>query len=362
MKAVILLLVCCLLLCGCDSWMDGSYSSVNPHMEEDYRVPQGVITVSGYHEIRKALEEMADSGLESRVLSVGDADREEVSRQLDQAIRHVTTSYPMGAYALESMTYEWGTTGGVSTVKITAQYIHGRGEIQRIKHVNSEDAVALITASLRQYDAGLVLLVADYSGTDYAQLVADIAQERPDMMVEVPQVTVNTYPETGAQRVLELSFLYQSSRDSLRTMQSEVQRVFYSAAMYVSSGAEDHIKLTQLYSFLMERYDYTVQTSITPSYSLLCHGVGDSKAFATVYAAMCSRTGVESFVVSGTRAGEPWFWNIVCDAGVYYHVDLLASNADGGYRAMTDEEMTDYVWDYAAYPACGIPQSNEIVG
>ena len=99
----------------------------------------------------------------------------------------------------------------------------------------------------------------------------------------------------------------------------------------------------------MERYDYKFETSITPAYSLLCHGVGDGEAFATVYAAMCRQAGLDSRVVTGTRAGEPWWWIMVCDNGTYYHVDLLQCNAAGGFRELTDTEMEGYVWDYSAY-------------
>ena len=98
----------------------------------------------------------------------------------------------------------------------------------------------------------------------------------------------------------------------------------------------------------MVRFDYKLDPSITPAYSLLRYGVGDSRAFATVYAAMCRRVGLECQVVAGTKAGEPWFWNIVCDDGLHFHVDLLRGN----YRGMLDGEMGGYVWDYSGYPAC----------
>ena len=101
----------------------------------------------------------------------------------------------------------------------------------------------------------------------------------------------------------------------------------------------------------MERFDYTLETSITPAYSLLGHGVGDSKAFATVYAAMCRRADLECLVITGTRDGEPWTWNMVCDDGTYYHLDLLSSHR--GFQELTDNEMEGYVWDYSAYPEAG---------
>ncbi len=46
---------------------------------------------------------------------------------------------------------------------------------------------------------------------------------------------VGLYPDSGTSRVVELKFTYQTSRDSLRQMQPQVQRVFDSAALYISS-------------------------------------------------------------------------------------------------------------------------------
>ena len=40
---------------------------------------------------------------------------------------------------------------------------------------------------------------------------------------------------------------------------------------------------------------------------------------------------------------------------VYYHVDLLASSDAGSMIKCSDEEMSGYVWDYSAHPACGLP-------
>ena len=128
--------------------------------------------------------------------------------------------------------------------------------------------------------------------------------------------------------------------------------MFDAAVLYVSGEGEDYQKYSQLYAFLMERFEYKFETSITPAYSLLRHGVGDNRAFATIYAAMCRSAGLECLTVTGTRSGEPWTWNIVLDNGCYYHVDLLRSNLSGQFRELTDAQMHTYVWDYSAYPEC----------
>lgn len=346
-------LALCLLLTGC-SWMDGNYHSVTPHRQLSGSNDSQVEIVENYLQLRTALENMVSSGTESNVISVADFQQDQLRNNMDMAVRHIKTTFPIGAWAVEDITYDVGTIGEVSAVAVEILYRHERSEIQRIRQVSDmEQAKLLIGNALSSYDTGLVMLIEDYQALDIPQMVEDYAEANPGNVMEIPEVTAQLYPSTGRVRVLDLKFSFQSSRDSLRSMQEVVQRIFDSAALYVSRDAQDSQKLSQLYSFLMERFnDYQIKTSITPAYSLLNHGVGDSSAFAVVYAEMCQRAGLECHVVVGTHNGDPWCWNIVLDDGYYYHVDLLACQARGNFQPMTDEEMSDYVWDYSAYPVC----------
>lgn len=346
-------LAVCLLFTGC-GWMEGSYASIVPHQQHSGGNDSQVLVAENYLQIRTALENMVSSGIQSNVISVANFQQEQLRDCMDMAVLHVKNAFPIGAYAVEDITYEVGAIGEKSAVAVEIIYRHERSEIQKIQQVpDMTTAQQLIGKALSSYDASLVLLIGDYQQTDIHQMVDDYAEANPGMVMEVPEVAVQLYPDTGRVRVLELKFTFQSSRDSLRSMQEVVQRIFNSAALYVSRDAADSQKLSQLYSFLMERFnEYQIKTSITPAYSLLNHGVGDSSAFSIVYAEMCEQAGLTCHVVVGTRNGEPWYWNIVCNDGFYYHVDLLASLATGNLQLMTDEEMEDYVWDYSAYPAC----------
>ncbi len=352
-KLTALFLVLSLMLSGCSTWIDGEYHSVKPHEGRSPQKADGVITVDGYQGLRLALENMVNSGKETQTLYVQGMSHTVVPANIHMAIQYVKEKTPIGAYAVEEITYEAGTSGEVSAVAIKVQYTHDLAELRRIKYVNGEAAAAtLVINALKQCETGIVLHVSEYIGTDYVQLVEDYARENPDVVMELPQVTANIYPEVGSERLVELEFKYQTSRESLKSMQSAVQQVFSAAAPYVSGAADDAVKFAQMYSFLMERYHYKVETSITPAYSLLLHGVGDSRTFATVYAAMCRKAKLECYVVSGTRNGEPWFWNIISANGQCMHLDLLQSHQSGGYRILTDAQMEGYVWDYSAYPAC----------
>ena len=350
-KMIILLLGMSLLLTGC-SVFNRSYVSVVPHREQRQTVQTDVIMASNYLELLGALEKMIESGTEVAAIKVPEYPQDKIAHGMERAIRHSKENDPIGSYAVADIVYELGSSSGIPAVSVSISYHHSRSEIQRIRRAkNTEIAERIVAEALNNYEPGMVILVDKYQTRDFVQFVHDYAEENPQKVMEIPQVSQNVYG-TGEDRVLELIFTYQTSRDSLRRMQSQVQPVFDAASLYVSGEGEQLQKYAQLYAFLMERFNYKFETSITPAYSLLRHGVGDSRAFATVYAAMCRSAGLECMTVTGTRSGEPWTWNIIQEDGCYYHVDLLRSDRNGQFQEMTDEEMTGYVWDYSSYPAC----------
>ena len=355
-KLIALAVILAMLLGGC-AWADGSYHSAKPHVQQSAQQDSNRVAVSSYRQIEKAIANMVEDGLDTGLLSVESFDGEITQNGISQAISRVLESDPVCVYAVTDIGFELGVTGGMQAIAVTVTYNQNQTEIRKIRRVQDQQtAITQIYESLRNLDPSLVLRIAYVEDMDYAQIVEDYARENPDQVMEVPQLVVSEYPETGVDRVVAIQFHYQTNRDSLRAMHSYVQPVFSSATLYVSGEGEQGIKYAQLYSFLMERNDYTMQTSITPAYSLLRHGVGDSKAVATVYAAMCSDAGLDAEVISGTKAGEPWFWNIICEDGVYYHVDLLRAYTAGTYQKYADADMYGYVWDYTAYPSCGLLQ------
>lgn len=353
-RIMLLLIAMCLFLTGCGLY-EGTYLSVKPHQEHAENAQNETISAANYQQLRSAVEDMVRQGLQSGVIHVSDFDQTVVERHMMAAAFHVQNTYPIGAYAVEEIQYEVGTNSGRPAIAVNISYLHSRMEIQKIRTVTTmEKAQKVIGDALDNCDAGVVLFVEEYQEMDMVQIVEDYAEAHPNTVMETPQVATGIYG-AGGSRVVELTFTYQNSRESLRNMQEQVETVFASAALYVSGEGSDHQKMNQLYGFLMERFDYTLETSITPAYSLLRHGVGDSRAFAEVYAAMCQQAGIECLIVKGTRMGEPRTWNMVREGDHYYHVDILAGNASGGLKKALDSEMSGYVWDYSAYPACTAP-------
>ena len=346
-----IILALCLLLSGCGNWLDGSYVSVEPHEEKVSQNNTQLVSASSYSGLKRALLNMVYNGTLSGVISVANYNQLTVSRDTNTAIQDIMANDPIGAYALEGISFELGTNAGKPAIAVKISYYHDRNEIKKIQQVGLlEDAQASIREALDNCDSGIVLYIEQYEPIDLVQWVQDYSERNLDKVMELPQVTVNVYPDSGSQRILELKFLYQNSRDSLRTMQEQVETLAAAAAEQVSGDAIE--KFAGMYTYLMTQVgEYQLDTSLTPAYSLLVHGVGDAKAFAAVYAALCRRTGLECIVVTGTRDGEPWSWNMILCDGVYYHVDLLRCAEQGEFMIYTGEQMSGYYWLYESYPS-----------
>ena len=350
MKRIAIILALCLFLSGC-SLMSGEHLSVTPHESPVAGNQTANRSVSDYGELKDVLEAMVRAGTESMVINVARYNEKLLDNGIKTAVTHLKESFPLGAWAVEDVEYEIGTGGGQRVVSVNISYIHGRSQIRQVRSVSDmTELEAQLAGALEECADSMVLLVDSYDRKDLVQMAEDYADTHPNTVMEVPAVAVGVYPdgETGT-RVVEVEFSYQTSRESLRQMQNQVRRVFASAELYLNSDSSELQKYSQLYTFLMERFDYTVDTSITPAYSLLVHGVGDSEAFASVYSAMCRQAGLACKTISGTKNGDAWYWNMIQVDEHWYHVDLLETSGEGAFACYENEQMQGYVWDYSAH-------------
>lgn len=356
-----MVLILCLLLCGCSTWLDGSYYSIKPHEEKQEDSGSDIIAVSSYSALCRALASMVSNGTTNGVISVKNYNQLVVARDMLYAVEHVKNNDPIGAYAVEDMEFELGTNAGQPAIAVSISYYHDRTELQKIHHLaDMAEAEQTIGEALDSCDSGIVLHVTKFQDLDYVQWVEDYSSLHADRVMEMPQVAVNVYPETGTARVLELKFTYQNSRDSLRAMQEQVEAILNEVVTKANAEDAEREKFKTVFSAMPTELT-SRDTSITPAYSLLLHGVGDSKAIASVYSSVCNRLGLTCITVTGTYQGQPRSWNILQIDGAYFHADLLRGLGEGDIRLMTDSQMTGYVWDYSAYPACsGVPETDPV--
>ena len=352
MKRIVpILLIVALLLTGCSGLLDSSYHSVTRHEVQNSQTGDDNISVRSYSELCSTLIALIGEGRSNSIITVSQYDQSKVEPDTQQAIAEVMATDPIAAYAVEHIEYELGTNAGQQAIAVSITYLHSRTEILRIRHYSNQSLVdGALADALNACDAGIVMYIENYQDMDFDLWVSAYSAAHPEKVMEVPEVVATVYPEAGAARVVELKFSYENSRDVLRAMQTNVKALFDEAMAYAGTDGTQAERFEKLYTFLIgQNPDFELETSITPAYSLLIHGVGDSKAVAQIYAAMCTRAGLECITVTGTRAGEPWYWNFVSCDGAYYHVDLLACRQTEAFAFRLDEDMSGYVWDYSAY-------------
>lgn len=348
--SLLLLFAVCFGLTGC--WMEGNYVSVTPHPHQDEYRELGQLYASSYREMRAALSQLIADGAQRGIIFLTDLDEKTGSGYMETIVQNLFRTDPVAAYAVETVQYELGTNTGRKAIAVEIQYKKSKAEILQIQQVEDmAQAMEQVGIVLEQAGTSVVLRIDTYEPADFTLMVRRFADENPDKVMEMPQVVASVYPEEGTSRVVELVFSYRTEPQELLHMKELVLPVFTAAELYVQGGREPRDKYNQLYGFLMERYDYTYASSETPAYSLLQEGFGDSRAFASIYSAMCNKAGLNCRVISGMRDGEEWYWNqIVMDDATYY-VDILRSNSQGDLIMLSEGEMVGYVWDAAYYVA-----------
>ena len=94
----------------------------------------------------------------------------------------------------------------------------------------------------------------------------------------MPEVHTAVYPDSGASRVVELTFTYPETAAELREKQQAVTDSLRAASVYVRYREKETDKAELLLSYLTERFAYTQKQTDTPVYSLLCEGYATSQS------------------------------------------------------------------------------------
>ena len=344
------------LLSGCTSWKNGSYTSVTPHQEaHGQQKPEEAEVVSDYETLKAFLLELIESAVPDATMDVS-----QYGKTLEQDVKTVTRELlgrdPLAAYAVERLEIVPTEVGARQLATVTVSYRRTWEQIRAIettwglKGVNRHLGLTLEAA-----EPELVLQVNGYQDMDVEELVTAYCEAHPDTVVERPQIVVSVYPQTGATRIVEIQFSYSQSQEALQSKAKELQIMLSSAEGYARGQELEQDRAKRLISFLRPLLSEEGETA-TPVYSLLCQGVGTSRSVAEVYRLLCGRVGLACYVVEGTRDGVDRCWNILCLDGVYCHTDVTADWGDGESALRFDEEMENYDWDREAYPVCAKPQ------
>ncbi|MBE6914869.1 MAG: hypothetical protein E7472_08085 [Ruminococcaceae bacterium] len=362
-KKILSLLLAALMLltaAGCASVFEADY-----YHEEDFsgdlgNVPGTATEISNYNMLKTALTNLIIRHEERGEFRFSNyAGRP--SEDLAAACFEIRTTNPLGAYAVETLTYETNRVVSFYVADVYISYKRTAQEIQSIQYANTQsDFRERLIKAVDSYQNGAVIrMFSPAVDEDYIiDTVRRHYYDDPVTTVLEPKVRVESFPNEGENRVYDIQISYALPFDRIIPMSLALDGKIYSAAsaMQQTEPAKLALEAAAYLSMLCS------EQSEKPNYPDTAYGVflaqnADARGFALAYRALCDRLGIECTVVEGvvgTMGAQPHFWNIICLGDAFYHVDVSAFAANPAAAFLLSDSLLwgKYIWDTAEYPAC----------
>ncbi len=206
MKKIILpvLLIVVLLLSGCGSFLHREYSVVEPHSSTYYE-NEDVLRAENYQEVvNDLLILVGEQKKEGTIWLYLDDEAVDAAALAEQACREVQTETPLGAYAVDYLTYTIDTTPrNYVAMALTIGYRRTAEQMDAIVHTTSISALSdLLTAAAENDAAELTVQVSyfDDQEQEVRGMVADVQSQHGQQ----EPWQVNFYPEGGNVGIIEI--------------------------------------------------------------------------------------------------------------------------------------------------------------
>lgn len=341
-----------LLSTGCSSMLNRDYSSVTVHSATPTAEGDAnTMRVQNYQELVNALIYLINQGEESGSIRYS-GEEADFKKLMDEACLEVKQEDPLGAYAVDYIKYSVISIVGSYEADVQITYRRTREQVASI--VDATGAAAIrseLSRALSSFDTEVVLRIS-YFEEDEAyiqQLVRQAYLSNPATALDFPDAQVAMYPESGQQRIVEVTLTYHQSLQTLESWRNSLSR---EAERICQPLTELTIKekLDGITGPLQSMGAYSAQGGST-AYDALLGGGGDSQGVALAFSLLCRQVGITCSVVDGQKNGQSHFWNVVQTASAYRHVDLSRT---GSVTYNVDQTMTQqgYVWDTQQVPAC----------
>ena len=194
--AGILLAALLVSLCGCTSVFDKEYLSVRPYEEPSNLLTDADTTqIRNYAGLMRALNTMAAQYERSFVLAFGDYDGI-IADDLAAACEELRTGTAIGAYCIESVSYETEQVIAYCEASITITYNRPESEVRSIYSAQTQKSIldCVVDALDRQKTQFAIQISTSTLETDdVAALVRSACLNQPQLVVDFPSIDVTVY-------------------------------------------------------------------------------------------------------------------------------------------------------------------------
>ena len=320
------------------------FESIVPHEAQD--ITQAVPSARNYSELKKQIIALVENAQTQGIIRLYDY-TEDVEEDLPRACHEVMTQWPVGAYAVDTMSLDHTRVLSYYDVQVNISYKRPTEEILSMVTANSaEEFEQAVLAALAENRSAFPVLCNYYTEKiiNVAETVEELRLNQPDTMYGIEDTRVSFFPEDGLHKVLLMEFSYYETAEDSRMKKAQAQTVLDGIINRVDefNGGEQIRRLCTIISEGVE--DASDRDADTPYGALVLKRASDM-GLACALKQACNMLGEYAVVVKGEHNGKEHYWNMVLFDNVWKHVDLskdvmFADNSD----------MSGYKWDDLRYP------------
>ena len=355
-----------MMLTGCVNFLEDDKLVITEHHSEPYVRPEvDLLTVSDYDEFVGVII-WAIMRYETDIHLVyyqreGDDIRADFQRARDEVIYE----HPIGSYMVSEITVTPTRIVTHFEIDIEIEYKRTEEQLLSIVSVSTEQSLRMqLLRFMSEYaEAAVFRTRLQLDEQIITEIVRSTYYRNPGLIVMLPMVTVETFPEEGTEKIYEVQFGFIENQRMLQqfgTLLTLSIQQNTEIAVVNAAGTNDSDIILSLVNILMDTATFNegaartipahgVQNFAATAYGALIRGNAVGEGFAMAFKALADELGFDSQVVLGDLDGMIHAWNIISLYGDFYHIDVAMCAELGPEAAFlksdADFEEMLYTWD-----------------
>lgn len=336
-----------LVLSGCSSMLERDYSVVSPHPEHPItEQDSSTIRAETYQDLVSAVLYLVSQHTETgsiRLVNYTD----DVEADLARACLEVATEDPLGCYAVDYIKHDYSRVVTTYEANIYITYSKTKEQVQSIASVTGSNAIREeLQTALTAFAPEVVLRVGYFAEDEayIAQLIRQAYYDTPEAALGMPTSEITLYPDSGRQRIVEITLSYDGTVAGL----NEKQQALQAAAQEITTPLLDEsaglARLTALQGVFFSSVNTRTEGGVT-AWDALCGDGANSEGTALALALLCGNLACTCAVTEGTHDGAPVFFCVVSpSADTVLYADFSRDEAPQLY---TEAEFSalGYAWN-----------------
>ncbi|NLG52377.1 MAG: hypothetical protein GX541_00120 [Clostridiales bacterium] len=346
---LIILVVFTLVLLGGELIYSREFTSVTPHFRR--LDPEGKVqSADNYGQLKAQILTLIEQAKTTGNIRLYDY-MSDVDAELPKACHEIITGEPLGAFAVDNITFEKTKILSYYDVKVNINYSRPTSEILSLKKAETAaEFESILRDTMLGFEKQKAVLVNYYSEELFNpfEIREKVSFGFPDALYGGAEMKIKFFPENGIHRILLLTFEYSEDKEALQSKRKTANARILEIAESVGDKSA-YEKLEYYFGLLSDvKYlDGAEAADAQTPYGVLFNKQGVSLGFAATFKKLCAESGINCIIIKGTYNNKTHYWNMISFDGGWYHID--AANPDGEYFMMKTGEMQNYDWNVMLY-------------